>query len=59
VVDFPVGDAGRIYLVERDVEQDGYAALRALVLDYIETAQAIERVPMAHNARRHRSGSES
>jgi len=53
LVDFPVGSDGRIYLVERGVEQDGYAALQALVLDYIDTAQALGRIPMASDAPPH------
>jgi hypothetical protein len=47
VIDAPVGSEGRVYLVERGVEQDGYPALRALVADYIQTAMALGRIPMA------------
>jgi hypothetical protein len=46
VIDAPGGSEGRVYLVERDIEQDGYSALRALVADYIATAQATQRIPM-------------
>jgi hypothetical protein len=35
VIDAPAGTDGRVYLVERDVDQDGYSALRALVVDYL------------------------
>jgi len=31
VIDAPLGSEGRVYLVERDVEPDGYFALRALI----------------------------
>lgn len=46
VIDAPIGSEGRVYLVERDLERDGYSALRTLVADYIATAQATGRVPM-------------
>ncbi len=47
VIDAPAGSEGRVYLVEPDVEQDGYSALRALVADYVATARATGRIPMA------------
>ncbi|MGH2871461.1 MAG: hypothetical protein ACRDL5_03255 [Solirubrobacteraceae bacterium] len=47
VVDAPVGEDGRVYLVERNVQIDGYAALRALVADYVTTATSLGRTPMA------------
>ncbi|MGH3262907.1 MAG: hypothetical protein ACRDNS_13010 [Trebonia sp.] len=47
VIDVPAGEEGRVYLVERDVQSDGYAALRAMVADYVQTAMALGRVPMA------------
>jgi hypothetical protein len=47
VIDVPSGSEGRVYLVERGVEQDGYPALKALVCDYIQTAAALGRIPMA------------
>jgi len=50
VIDAPAGCEGRVYLVERDVEPDGYSALRALVADYVATAQATGRIPMAKDA---------
>lgn len=50
VIDAPVGCEGRVYLVERDVEQDGYSALRALLTDYVATARATGRIPMAKDA---------
>jgi hypothetical protein len=33
------GHSGRSYLIERGVEQDGYAALKALVADYIALSE--------------------
>jgi len=50
VIDAPAGTEGRVYLVERDVEHDGYAALRALVADYVEIARARGCIPMARSA---------
>jgi len=50
VIDAPVASEGCVYLVERDVEQDGYSALRALVADYVATARATGRIPMAKGA---------
>ena len=35
VTDVPARGRGRAYLVERELEQDGHAALLALVADYI------------------------
>ena len=40
-------DRGRAYLVERGLEEDGYAALNALVGDYVEQAGELDDVPMA------------
>jgi len=38
VMDRPCG-AGRSYLVERELERDGHAAVRALVKDYIRESE--------------------
>ncbi len=46
VTDRPAG-AGRSYLVERGLEQDGHAALKALVDHYTRDALRLGRVPMA------------
>jgi hypothetical protein len=35
VTDVPAGGRGRAYLIERELEQDGYGALNALVADYL------------------------
>jgi hypothetical protein len=47
VTDVPAGGRGRAYLVERELEQDGYEALQALVADYLDQAALLEDVPMA------------
>jgi hypothetical protein len=47
VTDVPARGRGRAYLVERELEQDGYEALQALVADYLDQAALLENVPMA------------
>ena len=47
VTDVPVDRPGRAYLVERGLEEDGYAALLALVADYLETANKLGVPPMS------------
>lgn len=47
VTDVPVDRPGRAYLVERRLEEDGYAALLALVADYLETANQLGVPPMS------------
>jgi hypothetical protein len=47
VTDVPAGGRGRAYLVERELEQDGYGALKALVTDYVQQAEQLADVPMA------------
>lgn len=47
VTDVAAQCRGRAYLVERGLEQDGYAALKALVADYLEQAELLAAVPMA------------
>jgi hypothetical protein len=46
VTDCPARGRGRAYLVERELEQDGNAALQALVADYLEQALLHRQVPM-------------
>ena len=46
VTDNPAGGRGRAYLIERELEQDGNAALQALVHDYVEQAQRHGEIPM-------------
>ena len=47
VTDVPVARPGRAYLVERGLEEDGYAALLALVADYLEIANRLGVPPMS------------
>ena len=47
VTDVPACGHGRAYLVERELEQDGYDALKALVSDYLQQAGLLDDVPMA------------
>ena len=47
VTDVPAGGRGRAYLVERQLEQDGYGALKALISDYVDQAGLLDDVPMA------------
>lgn len=46
VTDVPAHGSGRAYLVERGLEQDGYAALKALTADYLQQAELFAAVPM-------------
>jgi hypothetical protein len=46
VSDCPASGQGRAVLVERELEQDGHAALLALVEDYVREAVAHDEVPM-------------
>jgi hypothetical protein len=46
VTDNPAGGRGRAYLIERELEQDGNAALQALVRDYVERAERHGEIPM-------------
>ena len=46
VTDNPASGRGRAYLIERELEQDGNAALQALVHDYIEQAERHGEIPM-------------
>lgn len=47
VTDVPAKPGGRAYLVERGIEQDGYAALLALVTEYLAHARELGIPPMA------------
>jgi hypothetical protein len=47
VTDVPVDRPGRAYLVERGLEQDGNAALLALVHDYLIQANHLGVPPMS------------
>jgi hypothetical protein len=53
ITDCPAGGSGRAYLVERELEQEGlgaFAALNALVADYVAQARRYDQVPMATSA---------
>jgi hypothetical protein len=47
VTDVPACGRGRAYLVERELERDGYDALKALIADYLDQARILDDVPMA------------
>jgi len=47
LVDVPLATRGRRYVIERELEQDGYTALKALVGDYLQVAAALDEIPMA------------
>ena len=56
ITDCPAGGAGRAYLVERQLERDGagaYAAVQALVADYLDQARSLGAIPMARSQLRH------
>jgi hypothetical protein len=56
ITDRPAVAGGRCYLVERELEQEGpgsYAALQALIVDYLEQARLLDEVPMASSSVRH------
>jgi hypothetical protein len=59
VTDSPSQGRGRAYLIERGLEQDGYAALKALVADYTAEAKRLNAIPMAMSAVRHTIASEA
>lgn len=46
LTDHPVGGSGRRYLIERGLEEDGMAAVEALVADYVLQAQIHNGIPM-------------
>ena len=46
VTDRPADGDGRSFLVERGLEEDGNAALQALIADYLSQAIADQEVPM-------------
>jgi hypothetical protein len=47
VTDNPARGRGRAYLIERKLEQDGNAALQALIADYIAQSEILQAIPMA------------
>ena len=47
ITDVPARGRGRAYLVERELERDGYDAVKALIADYLQQARLLEDIPMA------------
>jgi hypothetical protein len=45
ITDVPASGRGRAYLVERELERDGYDALKALVADYLDQAARLGQPP--------------
>lgn len=50
VTDVPLKAAGRAYLVDRGLGEDGNAALQALVADYLDQARRLGRCPLERAA---------
>jgi hypothetical protein len=48
VTDCPARGRGRAFLVERELERDGNAALQALIADYVTVAEGLQAIPMAN-----------
>lgn len=44
--DSPADGSGRKYVIERELERDGRAAMEALIADYLEQAHELDSVPM-------------
>ena len=52
LTDHPADTHGRCYLIERELERDGrgaYAALQALLADYLDQARELDAIPMARS----------
>jgi len=49
LIDMPADEDGRVYLVERGLEQDGNAALQALILDYLQQSAVHDEIPAARH----------
>jgi hypothetical protein len=47
LIDAPQAGPGRSYVVETELEQDGYAAVQALVADYIDVGTKRGEIPSA------------
>lgn len=47
LLDVPASGHGRAYVIERELERDGYAAVQALVRDYLQTAARLGEIPLA------------
>ncbi len=54
ITDRPAGGAGRSYLIECGLEEDGCDAMKALVADYTAQAAKLDAIPMSASVlRRH------
>jgi len=53
ITDRPSTGHGRVYLVESCNQRDGYAAVEALVADYIRQAARLKEIPMVDSVIRH------
>jgi hypothetical protein len=52
LTDRPADARGRCYLIERELEREGrgaYAALQALLADYLDQARQLDAIPMARS----------
>ena len=49
VTDNPADGRGRSFLIERELEADGYQALLALVTEYVNQAAVCGEIPMLHH----------
>jgi hypothetical protein len=49
VTDNPANGQGRAYLVERELELDGNAALGALIADYVAQSEHLNAIPIARS----------
>jgi hypothetical protein len=50
LVDKPACGKGRSYLIERELQRDGLAALQALIADYLTQARELDAIPAAVGA---------
>jgi hypothetical protein len=48
ISDQPANGQGRHYLVDRGLEEDGHAAVEALIADYLAQAAKSGQIPIAH-----------
>lgn len=50
VTDLRARGRGRAYLIDRELELDGNAALRALVDGYLAQSERLKAIPMAYSS---------
>ena len=46
ITDHPASGTGRRYVIERGLEEDGHAALKALLADYLAQAAKHQQIPL-------------